>query len=755
MGMILALSMPAFMRCEICPPHYTAEECADFQRNNGCHACDRSGCWHASPACALRGQAREPHPDAAWGDTVPHMRETRVTCTADGSNIEGRLRERWWRPYRDVCFTVNDTEHFIMGEASGDQCNCLIDTLRQQLHLECDTRAARAFVQARHPDLIHGDYLELQHHWRDVIAGLAHVTGRELMPSSFKIVCVDVMFIGNGDVEGNGATVLYIARQNGNHFVPLLRHSVADEDDASSENGDSSEAASDGPREENAEQSCNDSSDEAEKNAAEKDDPDPCPDDAAAKDMNALDLAAKALEAMRALASNAADKPDDPGKIEEASDASSAIGEDEQGDDESASSAYDSDATDVFHLEVEPVPTWETVQDKDRRVAHILAGQMRRHPLMPPQPHDEAASTSFVTVQSGLKLPAAHCAFRGCCWTGEAKESIEEHVVLQHHSQLLRAEEEVYGNGTHYGSSRRLRKTLFSLNMYSTNQPLRNLFMGYYRQAIAEIERGVGVIAEENNRVKDTPHGPGVCQGVPIVGPSVDRRTFGHLREVYNDASIYSSICFVCAQRRTHTNHRNSLIQKRHLELFKPDHTKRAEEEVLRIFSPEQYLRNLCRKTFLHRFARQGTPLWNANFLGPMESSPVVTSNITLPAKTADNLEEAWEWRRLYQAADGGFWDLLCCPEDVECTADCNHLKHAGVDARHIVCRNCLVPVRDECYDFIGRAPLYASPMALANDNVIGYTYETILKYKVSWIEAAAAQPAWTTMMCILLVKPG
>ena len=38
--------------------------------------------------------------------------------------------------------------------------------------------------------------------------------------------------------------------------------------------------------------------------------------------------------------------------------------------------------------------------------------------------------------------------------------------------------------------------------------------------------------------------------------------------------------------------------------------------------------------------------------------------------------------------------------------------------------------------------------MALANDNVIGYTYKTILKYKVSWIEAAAAQPAWTTMMC-------
>ena len=41
--------------------------------------------------------------------------------------------------------------------------------------------------------------------------------------------------------------------------------------------------------------------------------------------------------------------------------------------------------------------------------------------------------------------------------------------------------------------------------------------------------------------------------------------------------------------------------------------------------------------------------------------------------------------------------------------------------------------------------------MALANDNVIGYTYKTILKYKVTWMEAAAAQPVWTTMMCFYI----
>ena len=107
-----------------------------------------------------------------------------------------------------------------------------------------------------------------------------------------------------------------------------------------------------------------------------------------------------------------------------------------------------------------------------------------------------------------------------------------------------------------------LSKVHYALNTERGNQLLRSFFMGYYRQAIAEIERGVIFIDEEND-VKAMPHGYNVCQGVLVVGPSVDRRTFGHLREVYNDEAIRSMICFVCAQRRTHTLHPNSAIQRR------------------------------------------------------------------------------------------------------------------------------------------------------------------------------------------------
>ena len=725
--------MPAFMLCQICCPESTVEECIQFQRLYGCHACDRKECWHANPECSFSNRPREVHQDAELGDFVPHMRETRITCTADGRQMHGRLPVNWWSFYKHVRFVVNEMQQFTMGKASGHECNCLVDTLRQQLHLDCDIGAVREYVHSQDPNLVLGDYLELQHHWQYVLRGFAFVLDSDISPSNYKIVCVDATYIGNGDVEGDGAIVLYIARQNANHFVPLV--SVNDDDVDEVESCRSSSCGNDDDVDES--ESCRSDASEA----AE---------------------AAKALASLQSLQTAASSKKNSDNRSKVASSSSSAASQEEASEDGSASPAYDSDASDLFHLEVETEATWETPQDKDKRVAHLLAAQMRRHPLVPPQPNEENASTSFVAVQSGLKLPAAHCAFKGCSWSGLTKCSIEEHVVLAHGTQLLAAEEEVYGKGRHYGSSPLLSKIHYALNMHRSNQALRNFFMGYYRHAIAEIERCAVIISEQNHG-QEMPHGMSACQGVPIVGPSVDRRTFGHLREVYNDNAICSMICFLCAQRRTHTLHPNSAIQRRYLELFDSQKSQRTEEEVLRIDMPQQYLSNLCRKTYLHRFARQGTPLWNAKVLGPMEPGPFVSKNIVMPKPTSrekpmsddessatseEDCEEAWEWRRLYLTADGCFWDLICCPEDVVCSAECSHQNGSGVHERHIVCKHCVVPVCAECYDHICRAPLYASPMALANDNVIGYTYKTILKYKVSWIEAAAAQPAWTTMMC-------
>ena len=41
----------------------------------------------------------------------------------------------------------------------------------------------------------------------------------------------------------------------------------------------------------------------------------------------------------------------------------------------------------------------------------------------------------------------------------------------------------------------------------------------------------------------------------------------------------------------------------------------------------------------------------------------------------------------------------------------------------------------------------YCIPMALANDNMFGYTSSLLVKYKVRWIEMAAVLPIWTSMI--------
>ena len=325
--------------------------------------------------------------------------------------------------------------------------------------------------------------MELQHHWRDVILGFAHVTGEEFLPSTYKIVCVDATFIGNGDVEGHGARTLYIARQNVNHFVPLLNAVPVDEGGpifrgsssgnksgidatkASASRQPSAKAAVD-PNSHGFTEAASCSPSEASQGEA-SDVEGNSPGDKSVSD------ATKAVDSLQSLAKAAVDL-NSKAFTEAVSCSSSEASQGEATDDEEASSAYDSDASDLFHLEVEAAASWETLQDKDRRLAHLLAEQMRRHPLVPPQPNDDTSSTNFIGVQSGLKLPAAHCAFRGCCWTGDTKDSIEEHVVRIHGAHLLAVEAEVFGKGLQYGSSPLLGKDHYTLNMH--HHPISWLF---------------------------------------------------------------------------------------------------------------------------------------------------------------------------------------------------------------------------------------------------------------------------------------
>ena len=207
--------------CPQCAHLRDSPGCKEIQASSGCHACGVVGCWRTKLTCRYYNRDRVKHRDAGLGDTVPHMREVNVVCVADGSAREGRQNINWWLG-RQVHFVFQRDLVYFMGSASGDECNCLIDSLRQCLDVICDVARVRSLVQRSNRHLIFGDYMELQHHWRDVIRCIGVVLGMNLAPQDFSIICVDALHVGHGDREGTGTRTLYIARQNANHFVPLF-----------------------------------------------------------------------------------------------------------------------------------------------------------------------------------------------------------------------------------------------------------------------------------------------------------------------------------------------------------------------------------------------------------------------------------------------------------------------------------------------------------------------------------------------------
>lgn len=111
-----------------------------------------------------------PNPDAGLGDNVPHMRQTRIEILKDGVSLETgmQLGALWWNGH-SIVVRIEGRE-YSMGAASGDGCNCLIDTFRQCMHLICNVSLIRGLLERQHAGtnthILPGDYLQLDCHWR-------------------------------------------------------------------------------------------------------------------------------------------------------------------------------------------------------------------------------------------------------------------------------------------------------------------------------------------------------------------------------------------------------------------------------------------------------------------------------------------------------------------------------------------------------------------------------------------------------------
>ena len=74
-----------------------------------------------------------------------------------------------------------------------------------------------------------------------------------------------------------------------------------------------------------------------------------------------------------------------------------------------------SENSDIFHAEVVETPKdVETREDLEFRLSRQLSAHFTAYPLLPADPR--RPSESFMEVDSCVKVPTLHCAFKGCTW---------------------------------------------------------------------------------------------------------------------------------------------------------------------------------------------------------------------------------------------------------------------------------------------------------------------------------------------------
>jgi hypothetical protein len=354
----------------------------------------------------------------------------------------------------------------------------------------------------------------------------------------------------------------------------------------------------------------------------------------------------------------------------------------------------ESDATDIFHVQVDPEKKWITPEDKKLHAARGLAERLRPKPLLPADPYDATLQRPWLDVASGVKLPTAHCAFKGCGWTGVRSDHIQTHLVRSHRQVITQCiaeateglsveddvteEEEPEAAETEPSSAA-------DEDLTETSVSFKRQVLAYYTAAIREKER----------------------EGVPSIGASIDRRTFEHVHEDYNSKTVRSLVCYVCATINTQTSSANSAIRL-------------EDGSVLQCLSKESFEGNLCFDTFRERHMSE----LDSSLRGDADLAPT-----------------CWLWRQLLLRPNEAPAAMLCCPEDV---------VHCGAaHAAHAICGACRIPICRSCKRRMQQKESESClvPMALANDNFQGFLPKLIYDLKVRWIEAAAACPHWTTQI--------
>ena len=145
-------------------------------------------------------------------------------------------------------------------------------------------------------------------------------------------------------------------------------------------------------------------------------------------------------------------------------------------------------------------------------------------------------------IDSGMSLPRIHCAFAKCTACSQ-KDFAEEAKAVEKLGKSFRWEDDTRSAETFW------------------DRVLKAHILRHHKDEIQDV-----ALAEEDDDVWEV-YKEGLAvqerRRVPVVGAAVDRRAFETTLEVYNDESIHSLICFVCARVCLHTAGAHSTISYR------------------------------------------------------------------------------------------------------------------------------------------------------------------------------------------------
>ena len=184
----------------------------------------------------------------------------------------------------------------------------------------------------------------------------------------------------------------------------------------------------------------------------------------------------------------------------------------------------------------------------------------------------------------------------------------------------------------------------------------------------------------------------------PLLGLATERRTLQHVGEVFYEDNVMTLMCFMCNCK--HLAHQGC---NKFGDLQRKGRIAMRTNTVTKIHGQKTtWTYNSSYKRFRNTFG------------DAVSTDPCLT-------------EHCWEWKRRLQGEKENC-DVLCSPEDIKRSKSCQHPDTE-------ICNHCQVPLCNECWKHICNNT--KCPIALTNDNFIGYVHEFIARHKVTYLECS------------------